>query len=158
MQSRRSFNTAALFFGLGTAALSLARSLQAQSAGEIPKSALLQPAELAALLRTSSKPLILQVGSHQLFNEAHIPNSQYAGPGSSEAGLASLESRLKPLPRTQPIVLYCGCCPWTKCPNIRAAYANAVKLGFTQVKALYIPQDYGTDWVDKGYPSTSVKA
>jgi hypothetical protein len=26
-------------------------------------------------------------------------------------------------------------------------------MGFTNVKALYIANNFGTDWVDKGYPS-----
>jgi hypothetical protein len=33
-----------------------------------------------------------------------------------------------------------------------AAYDALHALGFTQVKALYIATNLGTDWIDKGYP------
>jgi hypothetical protein len=51
-------------------------------------------------------------------------------------------------------VIYCGCCPWSKCPNIAAAYDTLHDLGYTRIKVLYIAKDFGTDWVDKGYPAT----
>ncbi len=155
-RSRRSFTVTSLWLGLGYAALSLARPARAES--EIPAGSLVQPAALARLLKSAdgqAKPLILQVGSRQLFNEAHIPGSFYAGPGSSETGMAALGDRLKGVAHDKAVVLYCGCCPWTKCPNIRAAWAQAQKLGFTHVQALFLAQDYGTDWVDKGYPNAS---
>jgi thiosulfate/3-mercaptopyruvate sulfurtransferase len=50
-------------------------------------------------------------------------------------------------------VLYCGCCPWSHCPNVHTAYQELQALGFTSVKVLYIADDFGTDWVDKGYPT-----
>jgi thiosulfate/3-mercaptopyruvate sulfurtransferase len=59
---------------------------------------------------------------------------------------------VKALDRSQFIVLYCGCCPWIKCPNIRAAYQQLHSLGFTRVKVLYLATNFGTDWVNKGYP------
>ena len=33
-----------------------------------------------------------------------------------------------------------------------AAYDALHALGFTRVKALHIADNFGTDWVDKGYP------
>ncbi len=126
----------------------------AQAAPPIPEAQLLQPAELASMLSASSgeKPLILQVGSRVLYAEAHIPGSEYAGAGGQEAGLQTLRDRVKDLKHDQFIVIYCGCCPWIRCPNIRAAYQQLVSLGFTHVKALYIADNFGTNWVDKGYP------
>jgi len=50
------------------------------------------------------------------------------------------------------VVLYCGCCPWGKCPNIDPAYKLMKSLGFTRLKVLHIADNFGTDWVDKGYP------
>ncbi len=121
--------------------------------GEIPKAALVEPAELSRLLANGpEKPLVLQVGSRVLFTEAHIVGSEYAGPGGQGSGLALLRTRMKDVKRNQAVVIYCGCCPWGKCPNIRAAYAALVGMGFTGVKALYIEEDFGTDWVEKGYP------
>ena len=121
---------------------------------EIPSGRLLQPAELAQILRSSSgeKPLILQVGSHVLYAEAHIPGSQYVGATGQDSGLQSLRDRVRTLGRDRLVVIYCGCCPWTRCPNIRAAYQELVSLGFTRVKALYLADDFGRDWVAQGYP------
>jgi hypothetical protein len=100
----------------------------------------------------AAKPLVLQVGSHLLFAQAHIPGSEYAGAGSQPAGLKQLQDRVGPLPRKTFIVLYCGCCPWERCPNIAPAYKLLHNLGFTNAKALYIANNLGTDWVDKGFP------
>ncbi|NJD31724.1 MAG: rhodanese-like domain-containing protein [Gammaproteobacteria bacterium] len=123
-------------------------------ASSIPKAALVQPADLAATLRSASapKPLILHVGFHILYMQAHIPGSEYAGPASEQAGLQLLKNRVAKLPKNTPILIYCGCCPWGDCPNIAAAYDALRALGFTQVKALYIADNFGTDWMDRGYP------
>lgn len=115
---------------------------------------LMQPEALNRVLHgpESAKPLVLQVGSHVLFSEAHIPGSEYAGPGSSSDGLTTLRNRVKALPRSKFIVLYCGCCPWNRCPNVGPAYTLLHGMGFTRVKVLYIADNFGTDWVNQGYP------
>ncbi len=119
----------------------------------IPAAQLLQPEELVQMLRSSGeKPLVLQVGSHVLYAEAHIPGSEYAGAGGQEAGLQTLRDRVKGLDRSQFLVIYCGCCPWNKCPNIRPAYWQLHALGFTHVKVLYLADNFGANWVNKGYP------
>ena len=124
-------------------------------ASSITPSALLQPAQLAASLQSSAakKPLILQVGSHVLFAEAHIPGSEYAGPGEQDSGLQTLRNRVAKLPKDTAIILYCGCCPWDRCPNIAPAYDQLHVLGFTHLKVLYLADNFGADWVDKGYPT-----
>jgi hypothetical protein len=33
------------------------------------------------------------------------------------------------------------------------AFAALRELGFTDVKGLYIEENFGSDWVDKGYPT-----
>jgi thiosulfate/3-mercaptopyruvate sulfurtransferase len=63
-----------------------------------------------------------------------------------------LRKRAEPLPRTQFIVLYCGCCPWRQCPNINPAYNELHAMGFRNVKVLYIANNLGADWVGRGYP------
>jgi hypothetical protein len=127
------------------------------SALSIPGAQVIQPEELVRLLHAqgAGKPLVLQVGSRQLFAQAHIAGSEYAGPGSQPAGLELLQDRVSPLPRKTFIVLYCGCCPWNRCPNIGPALNLLRQLGFTNVKALYIANNLGADWVDKGYPVES---
>lgn len=123
------------------------------SATEIPRDRLIQPEQLNRELQTHEDhaPLILQVGSHVLFEEAHIPGAEYAGPDSRPAGLNLLRSRVARLPRTSAIVIYCGCCPWGHCPNIGPAWRLLHQMGFTQVRALYIADNFGADWVDRGY-------
>ena len=132
------------------------------SALSIPASVLLQPEELNHLLQTPTaekplieKPLILQVGSHVLFAQAHIPRAEYAGPGSQDAGAQILRNRVASLPRKTFIVLYCGCCPWGRCPNVGPAYKLLLDMGFTRVKVLYLADNFGDDWVNKGFPVES---
>jgi rhodanese-related sulfurtransferase len=125
-----------------------------ESASSIPTAQLLQPDELNRLLHAQgvNKPLVLQVGSHMLFAQAHIAGSEYAGAGSQAEGLKQLQARVTPLPHKTFIVLYCGCCPWSRCPNVGSAFKLLRDLGFTNVKVLYLANNLGSDWVDKGYP------
>jgi thiosulfate/3-mercaptopyruvate sulfurtransferase len=125
------------------------------SAMTVPQGQLMQAAELANMLKGSSaqQPLMLQVGSHVMFAQAHIPGSLYAGPGSQLSGLQMLEKAVAKTPKGKLIVIYCGCCPWNRCPNIGPAYKKLRDLGFTNVKALYLPNNFGDDWMAKGYPA-----
>jgi rhodanese-related sulfurtransferase len=120
----------------------------------IPQTQLIQPEALVHLMQAkgTDKPLLLQVGSHLLFDEAHIAGSVYAGAGSQPAGLQQLKSMVATLSKKKPIVLYCGCCPWNRCPNLAPAYKQLSDLGFTNVKVLNLPNNLGDDWVAKGYP------
>ncbi len=143
-------------FGLAFVLLSPSEAVRAQHkpAASIPTVDLIQPADLAASLKNTStpKPLILHVGFRTLYAQAHIPGSEFLGPASDDAGLQLLRSRVAKLPKDSAIVIYCGCCPWDHCPNMAAAYDALHALGFTRVKAVYIADNFGTDWVDKGYP------
>lgn len=131
-----------------------AHAQTAISATTIPTDRLVQPEELVKLLQsTSAQPLILQVGSRVMFGEAHIRGSQYAGPASTPAGLKALESSLTASPKDHLIVLYCGCCPWGRCPNVGPAFKHLQELGYKNVKVLYLPNNFGDDWVSKGYPT-----
>jgi hypothetical protein len=126
----------------------------AHQASLIPSARQMQPEELATLLKDpkSSKPVMIQVGFHVLYSQAHIPGSEYIGPASSETVLRQLRKRVEPLPRDTFIVLYCGCCPWSHCPNVQPADDALQGMGFKNVKILYIANNFGADWVDKGYP------
>jgi len=135
------------------AAVLMSTSIVAQQATQIPASRLIYPAELVTLLQSSKvTPLLIQVGSHVLYSQAHIPGSEYIGPASSEGGLEQLRRRVNPLPRNKLIVIYCGCCPWNHCPNVKPADDALHAMGFTNVKVLYIAGNFGVDWVEKGYP------
>ena len=127
---------------------------QAGSAASIPEAQRMQPEELVKSLQSTGadKPLVFQVGPHVMFAEAHPPGAEYIGAGALPSGIQALQDRVKSVPHDQFIVLYCGCCPWTKCPNVAPAYQKLASLGFTHVKVLYIATNFGADWVNKGYP------
>ena len=125
----------------------------AGQAASFPASALINPEDLVATIRAGNEiPLMIQVGSHVLYEQAHIPGSEYIGPAASEAGVQQLRKRVGSLPRTKSIVLYCGCCPWNHCPNVKPAFDALQAMGFTSVKVLFIADNFGANWVDKGYP------
>jgi thiosulfate/3-mercaptopyruvate sulfurtransferase len=118
------------------------------------KAQLISPEALNKLLvqTKSAQPLIIQVGFRSLYIQGHIPESVYYGPASRPEGLAELRKYVHDFPRHQEIVIYCGCCPWSECPNVRPAFKALKEMGFTRVKVLEIPDRLSTDWVAKGYP------
>lgn len=111
---------------------------------------LLQPKDVAAHLQG---PLVIHVGFNVLYRAAHVTGSQYAGPASKAEGIELLKAAVAGQPKDREIVLYCGCCPWEKCPNIRPAFAALHEMGFTRVRVMAVPKDFKTDWDDKGYPT-----
>ncbi|HKM47009.1 MAG TPA: rhodanese-like domain-containing protein [Terriglobales bacterium] len=141
-------------FAVPALALISVSAVLAFQASSIPASRLMNPEELVKILQapTGEKPLMIQVGSHVLYEQAHIPGSEYIGPASYESGVQQLRERVQPLPRKKFIVIYCGCCPWGHCPNVKPADDALRALGFTNVKVLYIPENFGANWVAKGYP------
>jgi hypothetical protein len=56
------------------------------------------------------------------------------------------------VPRSANLVIYCGCCPFDHCPNIRPAYKALHEMGFVHVRVLVLPTSFAADWVEKGYP------
>ncbi len=98
------------------------------------------------------KPLVLYVGYPLLYHGGHIAGSKFAGPASKPDGLQKLTQAAEGLPRDEQIVLYCGCCPWKECPNIRPAVRTMKELGFKNVRVLYLPKNLRQDWIDKGFP------
>jgi thiosulfate/3-mercaptopyruvate sulfurtransferase len=118
--------------------------------------ALIQPNELATQLAAKgSHPAIFQVGPNYLYRTKHVPGAVYAGPGSKQEGLDLLKQAVDKLPRDREIVLYCGCCPWEKCPNVQPALALLKEMGFTHAKAMYVESSFAKDWTEKGYPVQS---
>lgn len=152
--SRRSF---LVQLPSGIAALAFAlRSprAQAQSAMTIPHTALIEPAEAAAMLRkpNAGRWKILQVGFRSMYEQRHIRGAVYAGPASQPEGLTNLRSAVSGLTHESPILLYCGCCPWSHCPNIAPAWNALQGMGFRSVRVIEIANNFGDDWVAKGYP------
>ena len=114
---------------------------------------LVQPEQVSNLTKDVHTPLLIHVGFPVLYRASHITGSVYAGPGSKDEGIADLKKAVAGQPRTREIVLYCGCCPFDKCPNIRPAFAALHEMGFTHVKVMVVPTNLKTDWIDKGYPT-----
>jgi len=133
--------------------LGIALSALAFQATTIPHSQLIEPEELVKVLNSKSKkPLLLHVGFHVLYLQAHIPDSEYLGPARDTAALEALRARLKSLPRNTFIVIYCGCCPWDHCPNVKPAHDALIAMGFTNIKVLHLADNIATNWIDKGFP------
>jgi thiosulfate/3-mercaptopyruvate sulfurtransferase len=112
------------------------------------------PEAFAAEISTANaaKPTIVYVGFRPLYEGAHIPGASFHGATGKPEGLADLKAFAEPLSRDTNLVIYCGCCPLEKCPNIRAAYTALKDMGFTHLRVLLLPTDFHTDWIAKGYP------
>ncbi len=121
-----------------------------------PAGALVEPSQFAEMISqdASSRPVIIYVGFPALFSGAHITNSILAGPASKPEALDQLRQVVKLVPRTKRIAIYCGCCPFGHCPNIRPAYTYLHNMGFQHITVLHLPTNLHTDWVVKGYPTT----
>ena len=114
-----------------------------------------QPAALAKELsdsKAADKPTVVCVAPHALYSGGHISGALYHGPGSTPQGIDGLKKWAQPVARSANIVIYCGCCPLDHCPNLRPAFVALRDMGFTHVRALIIPTNFYTDWVQPGYP------
>ena len=110
---------------------------------------LMAPADLAAIITSSSetKPVILSIGP-----KAYIKGSIDIGDAKEKANLDKLKERVNKLPKNTDIVIYCGCCPFEHCPNIRPAFELLGKMKFTNYKLLNLEHNIKIDWLNKGYP------
>jgi len=112
-----------------------------------------QPADLLKELGDSkSAPTVVFVGFKRLYTSGHIKGAQYHGTAGNEAGIQELNAWASSLPRSTNLVIYCGCCPMERCPNLRPAFTALHDLGFTKLRVLILPTDFAADWADKGYP------
>jgi thiosulfate/3-mercaptopyruvate sulfurtransferase len=113
-------------------------------------SQLITPADLAAAINNpnAKKPIIVCVGPGAL-----IKGSVDMGPSKEKENLEKLKQYLGGLPKDANIVIYCGCCPFEHCPNIRPAFSLLNEMKFTNDHLLKLEHNIKTDWVAKGYPS-----
>ncbi|UUV21584.1 rhodanese-like domain-containing protein [Paenimyroides aestuarii] len=84
--------------------------------------------------------------------DAVIKNSFNLGPVQNKGNQEKLQNYLKKVSKDKEVVLYCGCCPFEKCPNIRPAFKSLIAMGYKNTKLLNIPKNIKVDWIDKGYP------
>jgi hypothetical protein len=113
-----------------------------------------QPADLVKELAAPAhpnEPAVVCVGFRPLYQGAHIPHAVFHGAASSAQGLAELKTWAKSIPKATNVVLYCGCGPLAHCPNLRPAFVAMRDMGFTNLRVLILPNDFNTDWIQKGY-------
>ena len=139
-------------------ALSLALCFSQDALDPWPKDDLLEPAALAKEVQSTKPPRVLCVAFPVLYRSKHILHAVDAGPGSTPEGLEALKKAAAAMPKTADIVIYCGCCPMVKCPNIRPAYRTLREMGFTHVRVLNVPTNMHADWYSKDYPTESGSA
>jgi thiosulfate/3-mercaptopyruvate sulfurtransferase len=157
--------TCAALLVLGvSAALFLAPALRSNQSGAVTQEKAREPwtdaqalhaADLAPELKSAkdgSAPTILYVGFRTLFEGGHVREASFHGTASKEEGLAELKKWAATLPRSTNLVVYCGCCPFDHCPNIRPAYKALHEMGFSHLRVLVLPTSFAADWVEKGYP------
>jgi hypothetical protein len=119
-----------------------------QKAGPWKADQLMAPAVLDSIINaeTIDKPLIICVGPSAL-----IKTSVDAGPASEAKGISRLKEILSSENKDREIVIYCGCCPFEHCPNVRPAFQLLKDLKFIHPMLLNLAHNLKTDWIDHGY-------
>ena len=109
---------------------------------------LMEPTELATILKAGKNiPVVFSVGPG-----ATIPHSINIGMVKDKANLDKFKKQLNGIQKNKKIVVYCGCCPYEHCPNVRPAIEVLKEMGFKNYYLLDLPQNIKKDWIDKGYP------
>lgn len=145
----KKLNAFRVLFVIGLVSLGLGCNSGNSSGEPWTEKQLMQPAELAAIINnpTATKPLIYSIGF-----EGGITGSVEFGPVKEDSNLAKFKAALSKLPKDANIVIYCGCCPFEHCPNIRPAFRLLNDMHFTNQKLLNLSHNLKADWIDKGYP------
>ena len=107
------------------------------------------PAVLAAAIADpkAPRPLIFNIGPVQ-----QIKGAISIGPATKPDNLEKLKQQLAKLPKDKEVIIYCGCCPFRRCPNVRPAFELLQQLKFKNAKLLNLPTSLNEDWISKGYP------
>ena len=109
---------------------------------------LMEPSELAYTINSKKDiPVIISVGPG-----ATITNSIDVGMVNTKEGLDKLKTQLNDLSKDKKIIIYCGCCPYEHCPNVRPAIDALKEMKFINYYLLDLPHNIKKDWIDKGYP------
>jgi len=108
---------------------------------------LMSPATLARMISAQRKVHIYNIGVVQ-----DIKGAVHIGAASKDETRQKFEQVLKTLPKDEMIVVYCGCCPFDRCPNIRPAFQLLKEKRFSKAYLLNLSTNLRTDWIDKGYP------
>jgi hypothetical protein len=110
---------------------------------------MMEPAHLAAIIQDSSamQPLIYNLGPF-----AELKGAIDIGPGEDDENIEKLKVALNGVPKDREMVIYCGCCPFDKCPNVLPAMRLLKDNGYTNAYLLDLSTNFKTDWLNKGYP------
>jgi thiosulfate/3-mercaptopyruvate sulfurtransferase len=135
------------------AALSALLCFAQDSANPWTNADLLEPSPLAATLNGSTRPMVISVAFPVLYRNRHIAGALDAGAASKPEGIEALKKLVSGKPKDTEIVVYCGCCPMDKCPNVRPAFRALKEMGYRNVRVLNIPVNMSADWYAKNYPS-----
>lgn len=113
------------------------------------KEQLMPTKEMADKINTNAKdkPLIFNVGPMD-----NIKGAVFVGRGTSISSIDKMKGTLSMENKNRTVVVYCGCCSYASCPNIKPAYDALISLGFKNAKVLDLPEGIGPDWMSKGYP------
>jgi len=128
-------------------------SMTAENSLKVPEpwtvAQLMAPADLAAIMNDPKRkqPVIICVGPGAL-----IRGSLDMGPAEEKKNLEKLKRELSGLPKDANVVIYCGCCPFDHCPNIRPAFSLLNEMKFTNAHLLNLEHNLKTDWIAKEYP------
>ena len=143
----------ALFLGLSISfAISKINNVDAGAEPWQPEQ-LMEPALLAKKLASTEKhPIIFNIGPSGIIKEAID-----IGPGQEKANIEKLKKELVKLDKSSEVVVYCGCCPFKNCPNIRPAFEVLNSAGLKNSFLLNLPKNLRVDWIAKGYPMASNK-
>ena len=107
------------------------------------------PEGLANILRSpaAKPPAIFNIGPME-----NIKGAIFIGPTKDKNNLAKLKQALSAVPKDKTVIIYCGCCPFRVCPNIRPAFALLKEMKFTRPKLLNLEHNLKTNWIDPGFP------
>lgn len=110
---------------------------------------LMQPAVLVQIINepNGKKPIILSIGFG-----GGIKGSKEIGPAKDKDGIENLKKELSRFSKDENIIIYCGCCPFENCPNVRPAFELLNEMKFTNHSLLNLSHNLKVDWIDKGYP------
>lgn len=114
-----------------------------------------RPADLVRELASSTgtdTPVVVCTAPAFLYRNGHVPGAVLHGPASTAQGLGDLTTWAEGLSRSTNLVVYCGCCPLDQCPNLRPAFDALRAMGFARLRALILPNNFGTDWAEQGHP------
>jgi thiosulfate/3-mercaptopyruvate sulfurtransferase len=121
---------------------------------EQPLGPMLPPSELAKRIDAikAGKIVVFYVGPALLFAQGRVPGARQLPETGTAQGREALTRAIQETPKETEIVVYCGCCPYRPCQNVRPASEVLRASGRTNAKYLDLPTNFKTDWASKGYP------